>query len=149
MGVVLGGQDVQAMRLDLAGGVEVVAGGIVEEARGAVEDVGEGGAFLLSAALTAGVGVADVLQAADGAVDGLDGGGGEGAFAGGGGFEAEAARLAHGGGEGPGREEGGHVGWLWWWCISGINLAGAAVACSILNCRVSGVCGRRSAPGQA
>ena len=94
VGVVLGGQDVQAVRFDLAGGVEVVAGGIVEEARGAVEDVGEGGAFLLSAALTAGVGVADVLQAADGAVDGLDGGGGEGAFAGGGGFEAQTAGLA-------------------------------------------------------
>lgn len=80
----LGGQDVQAVRFDLAGGVEVVAGGIVEEARGRVEDVGERAAFLLAPALTAGVGVADVLQAADGAVDGLDGGGGEGASAGGG-----------------------------------------------------------------
>jgi hypothetical protein len=131
---------VQAVRFDLAGGVEVVAGGIVEEARGRVKDVGEGGAFLLSAALTAGVGVADVLQAADGVVDGLDGGGGEGAFAGGG-FEAEAARLAHRRGEGSRREEGGHFGWVvvvysWYqfgWC------------CRMLNPQMSslsGVCGR-------
>ena len=114
----LGGQDVQAVGFDLAGGVEVVAGGIVEEARGRVEDVCERTAFLLAPALTARVGVADVLQAADGAVDGLDGGGGEGAFAGGrGGFEAQAAGLADGGGEGPGGEEGGHFGWWWWYAL--------------------------------
>jgi hypothetical protein len=51
--------------------------------------------------------------------------------------------LAHGGGEGPGREEGGHSGGGWLWCILlAINLAGAVACFNPQLSSLSGVCGR-------
>lgn len=110
----LGCQDVQTVRFGLSRGVEVARGGFVEDpAGGCGQDVFDcvfAAAAAVGAAAAAGVGVAYILEAEEGAVDGLDGGAAESAGGGGCGFEAETARLADRRGECPGREEGGHDG---------------------------------------